>query len=201
VSLYNETEGTAILPTPAVAMVGILEGASPDLSNTFREGQAIALLGGATSHLGGSLYLYAEHALERGMPPPVDYAAERALHDVVRKLVRQGLVQLAHDLSDGGLGVALAEACVAGVGCDVLLPGEGRLDERLFGEDHGRILIAFAPEALAEIEAVCADQTPFLPLGRAGGDRLRILDGAVPIVDLPVQEVASTWANTLPEML
>ncbi len=201
VSLYNETEGTAILPTPAVAMVGLLEGPSPVLSSSFQEGQAIALLGGATSHLGGSLYLYAEHDLERGMPPAVDYAAERALHDVVRELVRSGWVQLAHDLSDGGLGVALAEACVAGVGCDVLLPGEGRRDGRLFGEDHGRILIAFALEALAEVEAVCGDRTPFLPLGRAGGDRLRILDGAVPIVDVPVKQVASTWTRTLPEML
>jgi phosphoribosylformylglycinamidine synthase len=201
VSLYNETDGTAILPTPGIAMVGLYEGEAPEVSSRFEEaGLGVALLGGATSHLGGSLYLYAEHALERGLPPDLDYDKEGGLQDCLRQLVRDKLVKTAHDLSDGGLAVALAEACLGGVGADVLLPGEGRWDGRLFGEDASRVLIAFDPDSLEIVEAACKG-LGFQVLGRTGGDRLKMVDNGRPVLDLSIQAVHKAWIQTLPEML
>jgi len=201
VSLYNETDGQAILPTPGIAMVGLLEGESPSLSSQLQSGWGVALLGGACGHLGGSLYLWAEHDLERGMPPAVNYDTERSLHEVLRELVSSGLVTLAHDISDGGFAIALAETCVGGVGGDFLLPGDGRLDGRLFGEDHGRVLVAFTDENAAAVETLCKDRVAWTPIGRSGGDRLKVRTGADVVVDVLVEDLTQAWRRTLPEML
>ena len=182
-------------------MVGLYEGEAPEVSACFEEpGLGVALVGGATAHLGGSLYLYAEHALERGEPPALDYDKEGSLQDCLRRLVREKLVRTAHDLSDGGLAVALAEACIAGVGADVLIPGEGRWDGRLFGEDASRVLIAFDPDGLETVEAAC-EGLGFQVLGRTGGDRLKMVDNGQPVLDLPLQALHKAWFQTLPEML
>jgi len=206
VSLYNETEGTSILPTPSVAVVGLYEGPIPTVSSRFpRAGLAVALLGTGEGHLGGSLYLATQHGLQRGMPPAVDYAAERALGDALRRLVADGLVETAHDLSDGGLGLGLAECCFQepgspGIGVVAALPGAGRADARLFGEDAGRVIIAYDPAREAEIRAACAG-VPFTPLGETGGDRLRINDGGVAAVDVAVGALYKAWSDALPEAL
>jgi len=208
VSLYNETEGTSILPTPSVAVVGLYEGPLPAVSSRFpRAGLSVALLGecDGPGHLGGSLYLMSLHELQRGAPPPIDYDAERALGDALRRLVADELVETAHDLSDGGLGLALAECCFSepdteGVGVSAALPGEGRADGRLFGEDAGRVIIAYAPEQEAAVRAAC-DGVAFTPLGQTGGDRLVISDAGEAAVDVSVAALYKAWSQALPEAL
>ncbi|MDP6933444.1 MAG: phosphoribosylformylglycinamidine synthase subunit PurL, partial [Myxococcota bacterium] len=122
VSLYNETDGTAILPTPGLAMVGLVEGGPPRVKGHFPVADLeVALLGVVdASHLGGSAFLRVVHGLERGLPPAIDYAVERELHSRVRDLVRRDIVVAAHDVSDGGLAVALAERLGGVVGAEIL---------------------------------------------------------------------------------
>jgi phosphoribosylformylglycinamidine synthase II len=190
VSLYNETDGRGILPTPGLAMVGLLEGPTPALAPHFpAAGLEVALLGEVgEGWLGGSAYLSALHGVEAGRPPPVSYAAELELHARLRRLVREGVVVVAHDLSDGGLAVALAELCLGGVGGAFALPGGGRADGRLFGEDHGRALVAYDPARRAEVGG--------LVLGQTGGDRL-ILGP----IDLPIEALRAGWSQALPRWL
>jgi phosphoribosylformylglycinamidine synthase II len=195
VSFYNESdvEGakSAIHPTPSVAVVGLV----PDASFTppgarFRSADLeVALLGVPEgTHLGGSAYLSVVHGIERGLPPSVDLAAERALHDRVRTLVRSGVLEACHDLSDGGLAVAVAEMCMDGVGAALDLPGSGSVDARLFGEDHGRVLVAYRPEHRAKVGG--------LVLGRTGGDRLRLGP-----IDLGVDAMRDAWLRTFESWL
>ena len=187
VSLYNETDGEAILPTPMVAAVGLVEGPRPTVTARFpAAGLEVALLGEVgEGWLGGSAYLSVIHEVERGLPPPVDLDAEKALHARVRALVRGGVVAVAHDCSDGGLAVALAELCLDGIGCAVDLPGVGRLDGRLFGEDHGRVLVAYDPARRAEVGG--------LVIGQTGGDVL-----AVGPLSVPLAELRAVWEQALP---
>jgi phosphoribosylformylglycinamidine synthase subunit PurL len=187
VSLYNQTDDRAILPTPGIAMVGLLEGAVPDVVARFPVGGLeVALLGaGESGWLGASAYLKVVYELEVGGPPPVDYAAEGALHARVRDLVRRGVVRVAHDVSDGGLGVAMAELCLGGVGGHFMLPGHGRSDARLWGEDHGRVLVAYDPARRAEVGGEV--------LGVTGGDRLRFGP-----VDVSVPEIMAAWSKPFP---
>ena len=202
VSLYNETtvgdQTTAIHPTPGLAMVGLYQGELPKLNPTLPSaGLQIALLGELGAHLGASLYLYNWHGLERGMPPAVDYPSELALHAALRALVGSLEVPYIHDLSDGGLGVALAEACLGGVGVKIALPESAeRRDAMLFGESHGRAIIAFEPSKLAKVQALIG-QVPMALLGVSGGERL-IVDG---FLDLPISELDQAWSSTLPETL
>ena len=183
VSLYNESDGVAILPTPGIAVVGLIEGDAPRVSGTFPEaGLEVALLGAVPSHLGGSAYLAVCHGIERGSPPPVDYDAARALHDKVRALVRGGVVRCAHDISDGGMAVALAELSMGGVGGTFSLSGDDAAGV-LFGEDHNCILVAYDP--------AMRDQVGGTVLGNTGGDRL-----VVGPIDAPVADVIAAWRTT-----
>ncbi|MFT5586099.1 MAG: phosphoribosylformylglycinamidine (FGAM) synthase-like enzyme, partial [Cognaticolwellia sp.] len=188
---------SAIHPTPGLAMVGLYQGDLPKLNPTLPvAGLQIALLGELGAHLGGSLYLYNWHGLERGLPPQVDYPSELALHAALRALVGCGDVPYLHDLSDGGFAVALAEACLGGVGANVTLPESlERKDALLFGESHGRAIIAFEPAKLSEVQALIG-QVPMTLLGMSGGDRV-VVDG---LLDLPISELDQAWRNTLPEI-
>lgn len=197
VSLYNETEGKAILPTPSIAMVGLIEGGPPQVHRAFpREGLEVAIVGRRFGgHLGGSAYLSVVHGVERGGPPPVDYALEAEVQRHVRALVRRGVAVVAHDLSDGGLAVALAELCLDGVGGHFdpwgmgLGPhGEHTMSGLLFGEDHSRVLIAYDPIHRADVGGFV--------IGRTGGDRL-----VLGPIEVPVAALRQTWERTLPDWL
>ncbi len=192
VSLYNETDGVSILPTPGLAMVGLLEGEAPKVQGQVTPGMEVALLGAlGAGHLGASLYLRVVHGLRGvGEAPPVDYVAERALHAALRSLVRGGVVSLAHDLSDGGLAVALAEVSL-GTGGQYSPPDAAAA--HLFGEDHGRALVAYAPERRAEV-ARCG--VPVHVLGTAGGERLRLGD-----IDVACTDLRQGFENTFPAWL
>ncbi|EWY42001.1 phosphoribosylformylglycinamidine synthase [Skermanella stibiiresistens SB22] len=175
VSLYNETNGEGILPTPAIGGVGILPDASLAASVAFKAaGEAILLIGDTVGHVGQSLYLREIHGREAGSPPPVDLAAERRNGDLVRGLIRDRAVTACHDLSDGGLLVAVAEMAMAGrIGADIDLPAGLDAAGFLFGEDQARYLVT-ATDADAVIERARVASVPVLRLGTTGGTSLTV---------------------------
>jgi phosphoribosylformylglycinamidine synthase len=191
VSLYNETDGKAIFPTPTVAVVGLLHDASKRCGMAFqREGDVVAVLGTTKGELGGSEWLHAFFGKTAGKPPRLDEKAEVALQKTLRKLVREGLLRSAHDCSEGGLGVAIAECCVADapIGAQLELKGSGHAF--LFGEDASRAVISFAPGDEAKVEAACrAAGVPYARAGTVGGDAL-VLKG---MVDVKVETLSKAW--------
>ncbi len=178
-SLYNETNGEGILPTPAIGGVGLLKDAAKMATIAFkREGDVVILIGETRGALGQSIYLREIEGREEGAAPPVDLAAERKHGDFVRGLIAAGRVDTCHDLSDGGLLVAIAEmALPKGIGASI---GQASLPEAIpfwFGEDQGRYLIA-APFAEAEkiVAEARAATIPVAELGRTGGGEIVIDD-------------------------
>ena len=178
VSLYNETQGQAILPTPTIGGVGLIDDVAKTVGLGFRaEGDAILLIGETAGWLGQSLYLRDIAGREEGAPPPVDLAAERRNGDFVREAITAGDITAAHDLSDGGLGVALAEMAISsGRGATVALPaGPAPAHALLFGEDQGRYLVTVAPANAARLlAAAAAAGVPAQQVGTVGGTALTI---------------------------
>ena len=207
VSFYNETEGKAIHPTPMIAMVGLLEDVKGALTQWFKsEGDLVFLLGDPGGSLAGSEYLAQMHGREAGRPAPVDLAAERALHDAIRKARDSGLIVSAHDCSDGGLSFALLECCISGpggaVGAEVRLEAAGRLDALLFGEAPTRVIVSAPPESRARLEhAIQGAGVPFRLLGKVGGQRLEITIGQTAVVDLEVAPARAAWRAALAQNL
>ncbi len=179
VSLYNETEGRPILPTPAIGGLGVIDDAAQAVGIALRPGLALVLLGSTAGHLGQSLWLREIAGQEAGAPPPVDLAAERRTGDFVRAQILAGAVAACHDLSDGGLLVAAAEMALAGDVGAALLPGPDDLPPHgfWFGEDQARYLLAVADPA-ALLAAAAAAGIPARPLGSTGGRDLTLPDGA-----------------------
>ena len=185
VSLYNETAAGAIYPTPVVGMVGVLEDASRHATLALgSEGDVLVGVGAAReASLSGSEYLEVVHGRVAGRPPEVDLAEERRVADLVRELVRSGLVRSAHDVSGGGELVAVAEMALAGgVGVEyseqlarakVAVQGGGRSDVAFFGEGGARFLVSVPAEQLEELEAALGENSHDL-LGRVGGDSVKI---------------------------
>jgi len=172
VSLYNETNGASILPTPAIGGLGVIENAADAVGLALRPGLDIVLIGHTEGHLGQSLWLREIAGLEAGPPPPLDLAAERANGEFVRRAILAGEVAACHDLSDGGLLVALAEMAMAG-DCGATLDCEFTSAAQWFGEDQGRYLLAVADGAAF----VAAAPVPAVKIGRSGGACLTLPDG------------------------
>ncbi|KAB2968688.1 MAG: phosphoribosylformylglycinamidine synthase subunit PurL [Thermoanaerobaculia bacterium] len=200
VSLYNETEGRSIHPTPTVAMVGVV----PDLgdmpaSHFRRPGRRLVLLGSDRGEFGGSAYLRLLHGVEQGRPPVVDLDAEARLARLMRESVPWGIVRTAHDFAEGGLAVALAEATFGtGMGARLNVPLSPR---DLFSESQARAIVAILPGQLDRfLEAAERHGVPALEVGESGGDRLVIeADGAT--LDAPVARLREIWATALPREL
>ncbi|MBP2292429.1 phosphoribosylformylglycinamidine synthase [Azospirillum rugosum] len=174
VSLYNETNGEAILPTPAIGAVGLLPDAMMAVGIAFKnEGDTILLIGETKGHLGQSLYLREILGREDGPPPPVDLDVERRNGDFVRGIVREGLAVSSHDIQDGGLLVTVAEMAMAG-GIGANLSGLDGADAGvLFGEDQGRYVLAVRPENAAAVqEKAKAAGVPVTVLGKTNGTAL-----------------------------
>ena len=195
VSLYNESPLGVVDPTPTIAMVGLIDDEKHITTQWFKdEGDVIILIGvepagpRAAAHrdegvaapsLGGSRYLKVCHGLKIGPPPHVDLAHEIKVQDAVRDLIREGLVQSAHDCSEGGLAVALAESCFNPdrlFGADIALnAGDTPAATLLFNESQSRILISVTPENLDKAIAMLRERdVPFQQLGKVGGDELQI---------------------------
>jgi phosphoribosylformylglycinamidine synthase len=200
VSFYNETNGQAILPTPVIGVVGLLEDASRRATQWFKAaGHRVALLGPDAVSLGGSEYLWTVHRRLAGRLAPLDLEAERRVQAAVRAAVAAGLATAAHDCSEGGVAVALAEACVTGpepVGCEAALPAAARPDLTLFGEGPSRVVASVEPACVREFEALMAESAiPWRWIGLTGGERLVLRAGERVVVDLVLEQVASAWRS------
>jgi phosphoribosylformylglycinamidine synthase len=195
VSLYNETNGEAILPTPVIGGVGLIADIGRRADIAFKApGEAIVLLGETRGHLGASIYLREIEGRREGAPPPVDLAAERKIGDFVRAQIAAGKVTACHDLSDGGLAVALAEMALAGnLGASIALAGADKptIHGWLFGEDQARYLVTL-PQAAELLDAAAAAGVPALELGSTGGAEL-ILPGSAPISLARLREAHEGW--------
>jgi phosphoribosylformylglycinamidine synthase len=181
VSLYNETNGRAILPTPTIGGVGLLNDFTTSMTLAFKsEGEAVLLIGETRGWLGQSIYLRDICEREDGAPPPVDLAAERRHGDFVRGLISDGLVTAVHDVSDGGLLVALAEMAMAsGIGAVLEQPSGIPSHAFWFGEDQARYVVT-AKDANLVAQRAKAAGVPFTRLGATGGDMLAVA-GARPL--------------------
>jgi phosphoribosylformylglycinamidine synthase subunit PurL len=201
VSLYNETDGKAVYPTPMIGLVGLVDDCSKVAQMSFlAAGDRIAVIGGlGNGHLGGSEYLKAVHGLVAGVPPPLDFAREKAVQRAVRDCIRASLAKVAHDCSDGGLGVALAEMCFANdLGCKVSLKSALRADALLFGEDASRIVISYSPSAFARVSELCKKAgAELLEIGEVSGTAL-IVDG---LLDVPVAALKDAWSTAIPKLV
>ena len=215
VSLYNETDGNAIYPTPIIGVVGLIEDASRVLARTFKSaGAVIVLLGGQFAELGVSEYLKHVHGMVAGEPPQLDLATERALQQLLVRAAAAGLLQSAHDCSDGGLAIALAECSfdAPDIGLEVNLPVQlppdgstATLDPHigtLFGESASRAIVSVRPEDLATVLQMAANAgIRARAIGETGGDRLRISIDGESAVDCTVAEAERAWAGALGERL
>jgi phosphoribosylformylglycinamidine (FGAM) synthase-like enzyme len=194
VSLYNETNGQAIPPTPTVGGVGLIaDGARhADFSN-LKAGESLVLIGETKGELGASMYLREVLGREDGAPPPVDLAVERRNGELVRKLIQDGLLVTVHDLADGGLVAAAAEMALASkVGVQLTLTGDA-LHAQLFGEDQARYLVAAADAALILAAAQDAG-VPAAVIGQAGGEALSV-DG---LFSLPLASLRQAHEGWMP---
>jgi len=195
VSLYNETRGVAIFPTPVVGMVGLIKDVKRHCTAGFKsEGDAVFLLGdpGDEQALGSSEYLELIHGVVRGTQT-IDLRTEKNLHDLLIKAIDRGLLRSAHDCSDGGLAVTLAESCIiGGIGFKGDLPARGRLDSMLFGEAQSRAVVSVSPGTVRKLEEMAfKHRVPVTRLGTVGGGRF-ILRG---LADLPVNDLVKAWSS------
>ncbi|TCT01596.1 phosphoribosylformylglycinamidine synthase subunit II [Aquabacter spiritensis] len=195
VSLYNETNGKAILPTPTIGGVGLIEDLAKSMTLAFKAaGEAIYVVGKTEGWLGASAYLFTVCDREEGAPPPVDLVAEKRNGDFVRSLIHQELVTAVHDVSDGGLLVALAEMAMAGnMGASLDRPHGIPAHAFWFGEDQARYVIVAAhgqgPELVRRAEAA---GVPLMKIGKTGGDRLA-LPGERSIFVETLRDRNETW--------
>ena len=204
VSLYNETDGRAIPPTPTVGMVGLMEDVEKHVRVAFRKsGDLVALLGETRDELGASEFLRTIRGRDEGPCPEVNLDAEKRLVDLLATLAERSLVASAHDISDGGLAVAAAESAMqSGLGASIVLDSAVRKSAMLFGETTGRALISFAPDNEAAVRALAREKgVPFSAGGWVGGDRLRIEARGLQLIDEPVAELSELWRSAFAHAL
>jgi phosphoribosylformylglycinamidine synthase len=210
VSLYNETDGNAIYPTPIIGVVGLIEDASRVLARTFRTaGSEIILLGRGHGELGVSEYLKCAHDMVAGDAPQLDLAAERALIDLVARAAAAGLLLSAHDCSDGGLAVTLAECAfdTGGIGLEVNVEPDEQTGAAagfdpaiatLFGESASRVVITVRPEDRQTVMNLAVEAgVPAVVIGLTGGARIRIAVAGGSAIDCAVAEAESVWSSAL----
>ncbi|MEX1034358.1 MAG: phosphoribosylformylglycinamidine synthase subunit PurL [Sneathiella sp.] len=200
VSLYNETNGTGIYPTPAIGGVGLLHDYAKMTTLAFKsEGDVVILIGELTGEMGQSLYLKEIEGREEGAPPRVDLEKERKHGDYLRDMIQKGLVTAAHDISDGGLGVALAEMAIAGnIGADITLETPLPPHAALFAEDQGCYVFTVKPEDVEMARGFAlAEDIPLHIIGTIGHTDLKI-DGCLTISVSRLKDVHTRW---LPELM
>jgi phosphoribosylformylglycinamidine (FGAM) synthase-like enzyme len=200
VSLYNETNGRAILPTPTIGGVGVLADFTKSASLAFKsEGDAIILIGTTQGWLGQSMYLREICGREEGAPPPVDLALEKRHGEFVRKLIGEGRVSAVHDIADGGLAVALAEMAMASGRGATLDAADGIAPHAFwFGEDQARYILTATHDNLAAvIEAARVAGVAATRIGTVGGNALTFSDEKA----IPVAELSARFESWLPDFM
>jgi phosphoribosylformylglycinamidine synthase II len=214
VSFYNETEGRGILPTPVIGMIGLVEDVRLVIQPGFKEpGDLIALLGTTTDDLSISEYaavidgVSTSEMIANGTVPQIDLQVERAVQDACLAAAEAGLLRSAHDCSDGGLAVALAESCFSslnrpGLGVKISLPNSLPATPALFSESPSRIIISFAASARADIESIAQRKNcPLTLIGEVAGSQLQIKVGDETVIAANVAELESAWRGSLPKKL
>ena len=210
VSFYNETEGKGILPTPVIGMVGLLEDVKRTVQPGFKkDGDLIALLGTTADDLSLSEYaasvegLTTTQLLETGEIPRLDLSLELAVQHACLEAAESGLLLSAHDCSDGGIAVTLAEGCFSSLGREAVgaeIEIEGELDDTtlLFSESPSRIVISFEPTALPDVKAIAERHgAPFMLIGSAGGSELRISANGKEVIRSSVSRLEEEWRSAL----
>jgi phosphoribosylformylglycinamidine (FGAM) synthase-like enzyme len=208
VSLYNETDGKPIYPTPVIGVVGLMAHADRVLASRFRDsGDVIVLFGEGLGELGGSEYLKVVYDQVQGVPPALDLERERALERLVVELAEDRLIRSAHDCSDGGIAVTLAECCFGGMGMGaeasidaIELASDRHLNEAaaLFGESASRVVVSLSEDDVTRVlEQAAAAGVPARVIGRTGGNRLRIAVKGRLAIDVAIDEAERRWSTAI----
>jgi phosphoribosylformylglycinamidine synthase II len=210
VSLYNETDGDAIYPTPVLGVVGLIDDARYTATRQFKSaGAQVMLLGENRGELGGSEYLARLHDTVAGAVPALDLGRERALQRLVVQAIREGVIESAHDCAEGGLAVTLAECCFdTSLGVVVELPSVGdappafRVAATLFGESASRVVVSVRPEQGARLQELARGlDVPVAVVGRTGGERITITVDEQTAVDVSLKEAEARWLTAIETLM
>ena len=204
VSFYNESPTDRVYPTPVIGMLGVIDKLKNATQSGFRnEGDRIILLGETKGHIGGSEYLACIHGIIDGDVPSIDLEAEKKLHELLLKAIDEGLIESAHDISDGGLAVALAESCVTGnrspVGAEIKIDSELRSDHLFFGEDQSRIIVSVKEDKTALFNKLCWDYSSIYTqeIGSVKGTRLVINN----VIDISLDQVHDSYFKSIEQIM
>ena len=208
VSFYNETNDISIYPTPVIGMAGIIDDISKRMTQDFKdEGDVIILLGRNMEEIGLSEYLKEIHYKIRGVPPQLDLELEKKVQDLCLYGIREGIIKSAHDTSEGGLAVAIAECCISkggreNIGAKIDMDDDMRSDILLFGETQSRIVITVEQGRITDIEMQARDMdVPCRVIGRVGGESLIIRHNSSVLIDTPVPELEEVWRRAIPKYI
>jgi len=208
VSFYNENPKGAIYPTPTIGMIGIVEDITKVCTQNFKkENDAVILLGICKEELGGSEYLKEIQGQIKGDAPDLDLKLEQAVHKAALESIGQGLVNSAHDCSEGGLAVALAECCISnkekmfGALIDNL-NFDIRRDALLFGESQSRIILSCNEKKVDNIRSIARKfNAPFQIIGRTGGEELKVLGFGDELINIPLEKLSKEWTDSLRSLI
>jgi len=203
VSFYNDTEGESVYPTPVLGVVGLLPDIDKTVSTGFKKnGDALILLGETREELGASEYLKHLHKLEKGSPPQIDLEVEKRVHDLCIEAIADGLLQSAHDVSEGGLAVCLAECTFLSqtkIGFRVNLDDSIRIDALLFGESQSRICVTVDDKDRERFLLLAKErQVPATVIGTTEGDRIIIDHRGEEVINIPVAKALRAWKTAIP---
>ncbi|HVY91656.1 MAG TPA: AIR synthase related protein, partial [Bryobacteraceae bacterium] len=204
VSLYNETLGEGIYPTPVLGIIGLMKTAQPTPMRFVREGASLMLLGGFgecdAQRFGATQYAKVIQGQLWGLPPRLDMETEKRVHDAIRAMIEAGIVESAHDLSDGGLAVTLAECCTPELGAKVTIPHTAQPLFTLFGEAPSRILVSVTDSEMAdEIASKFKVECP--EIGAIMKERLQIGTDRQMLIDLSTSGLQQASETALPRLL
>ena len=203
VSLYNETKGEAIYPTPTIAVVGLIEDQNRIMTQGFKKsGDQIALIGFTMEELGGTEYLKIMFDRSEGKPPVLDRKHEKQVQDFCWELIQKGFISSAHDCSEGGLAIAVAESCFSyggqTLGATLTLESTLRNDTLLFGETQSRIIISFPEERINEIEDLAmAFPVDFSLIGKVGGSNFTVTVNEEEVIKQEINTLKEIWKTSL----
>ena len=210
VSFYNENPKGPVDPTPMVGMVGLIKDGNKYVTQDFKnEADLIVLLGENKADLSGSEYLYQVHQQKKGNPQ-IDIEREKAVQEVTLSAIESGIINSAHDCSEGGLATTLAESCITKAGqmlgaqikLDVMKNADLRIDEILFGEAPSRIVVSLNKDNLSVLEKTAEKYSvPLQVLGNVGGEKLTVEYRGKTVIDLALTKLSATWRNAIPSRL
>lgn len=203
VSLYNETNGVGIYPTPTIGAIGVVEDIKKCVTQYIKgEGELLFLIGSNKKSIAGSEYLSLIHGLEKGTISPLDLNTEKSLQTALLEAIDKGIIRSAHDCAEGGLAITIAESCMTGnqtFGATVSIEEDGRIDNILFGEGQSRIVVSILNKDREVLDALClAKGVEISYLGKTGGNNLSIRINDNEIISSPIEQIKGSWKEAIP---